>query len=285
MSCSNKLRPGNFTNGKKWSSHSTPQVMGILNVTPDSFFDGGRYLELAAAVDRAAQMVAEGADILDVGGESTRPRAQPVSAEQEIARVIPVLEALRSRFAVTLAVDTSKPEVMRAALAAGATFLNDVRALRVPGALEVAAASTARICLMHLQGEPSSMQDHPDYADVVAEVKTFLAQRVAICEAAGITRDRLVIDPGFGFGKLLTHNLQLLRHLDSLIELDLPILVGLSRKSMIGEILQAPTEQRLQGSVALAVIAAWQGAAILRVHDVKPSVEALRVIHALMVLT
>ncbi|CAK0754401.1 dihydropteroate synthase [Gammaproteobacteria bacterium] len=259
---------------------SIPQVMGILNVTPDSFFDGGRYLELAAAVDRAARMVEEGAAILDVGGESTRPGARPISAEQEIERVAPVLEALRARFPVTLAVDTSKPEVMTAALAAGATFINDVRALRVPGALEVVAASSAQVCLMHLQGEPFSMQDAPHYEDVVAEVKAFLIERVRICEIAGISKKRIIIDPGFGFGKLLTHNQLLLSHLHHLTNLGLPILVGLSRKSMIGQILNVPVERRLHGSLALAVIAAGQGAAILRVHDIGPTIEALRVWHS-----
>ncbi|CAK0747718.1 dihydropteroate synthase [Gammaproteobacteria bacterium] len=193
---------------------------------------------------------------------------------------MPVLEALSSRFPVTLSVDTSKPEVMVAALAAGATFLNDVRALRIPGALEVAAASSARICLMHLRGEPSTMQDNPHYDDVVVEVKAFLAERVCVCEATGISRERLIIDPGFGFGKRLEHNQRLLRHLDILADLGLPILVGLSRKSMVGTVLNAPLERRLHGSLALAVIAAWQGATILRVHDVGPTVEALRICHA-----
>jgi dihydropteroate synthase len=254
--------------------------MGILNVTPDSFFDGGRYLDVAMAVDQAARMVAEGAAIIDVGGESTRPGARPIPGVVEIERVVPVLEALRGRFPVTLSVDTSKPEVMTAALSAGATFINDVRALCTPGALEVAAVSSARICLMHAQGDPTIMQDNPCYTDVVAEVKAFLTQRVRACEAAGISRERLVVDPGFGFGKRLMHNQRLLRHLDALADLGLPILVGLSRKSMIGAILDAPLECRLHGSVALAVIAAWQGAAIIRVHDVGPTVEALRVCHA-----
>ncbi len=258
--------------------HPTPQVMGILNVTPDSFFDGGRTETLAAAIDRAACMVAEGAHMIDVGGESTRPGATPVSAEQEITRVVPVLEALRVRFPITLSVDTSKPEVMAAALGAGATFLNDVRALRVPGALGIAASGSARVCLMHMQGEPSTMQREPHYHDVVAEVRDFLAARVRICEEAGISRDRLVVDPGFGFGKNLLHNQLLLHHLDTLVHgLGLPVLVGLSRKSMLGNI---PTAQRLYGSLALAVIAAWQGASILRVHDVGATLEMLRVGHA-----
>jgi len=266
------------------SAHPTFQVMGILNVTPDSFFDGGHYLEVAAAVDRAARMVEEGAAILDVGGESTRPGAQSVSIDQEIERVVPVLEALRSRFSITLSVDTSKPEVMAAAISAGATFLNDVRALRVPGALKVVAAGSARICLMHLRGEPSTMQNAPHYDDVVAEVKAFLVDRVRVCEAAGISRERLIIDPGFGFGKLLVHNQRLLRHLDTLGCLGLPIMVGLSRKSMVGAVLGVPAEHRLHGSLALAVIAAWQGATIFRVHDVGPTIEALRVCHSIYAL-
>ena len=259
-----------------------PQVMGILNVTPDSFFDGGRYVAITDAVDRAARMVAEGAHLIDVGGESTRPDAAPVSVAQEIERVVPVLAALHTRFPVVLSVDTSRPDVMAAALAAGATFLNDVRALRVPGALAVAAASSARICLMHMQGEPTTMQRDPNYHDVVAEVIDFLAERVRVCEAAGIARERLVVDPGFGFGKRLVHNHLLLRHLDTLgVSLgNLPILVGLSRKSMIGQVLNTPVEHRLHGSLALAVIAAWQGASILRVHDVAATVEVLRICHA-----
>jgi len=254
--------------------------MGILNVTPDSFFDGGRYQRVSSAVDCAAQMIKEGVDILDVGGESTRPGAQPVSAEEEIDRVVPVLEMLRSRFPIPLSVDTSKPEVMFAALASGASFLNDIRALRVPGALEVAAKSSAKVCLMHMQGEPHSMQHAPFYEDVIKDVYFFLEERIKVCVEAGISRDRLLIDPGFGFGKQLEHNLRLLRHLDVFYSLKIPILVGLSRKSMIGKILGNPAEDRLHGSVALAVIAVWQGASVIRVHDVGPTVQALRVCHA-----
>ncbi|CAK0777833.1 dihydropteroate synthase [Gammaproteobacteria bacterium] len=256
------------------------QVMGILNVTPDSFFDSGCYQEVSSAVDRAAQMIKEGVDILDVGGESTRPGAQAVSAEEEIDRIIPVLEALQSHFPIPLSVDTSKPEVMSAALASGVSFLNDIRALRVPGALEVAATSAAKVCLMHMQGEPHLMQHAPFYEDVISEVYSFLEERIKVCIAAGISRDRLWIDPGFGFGKQLEHNLKLLRHLDVFSFLKIPILVGLSRKSMIGKILGDPTKDRLHGSVALAVIAVWQGASIVRVHDVGPTVQALRVCHA-----
>lgn len=259
-----------------------PQVMGILNITPDSFFDGGCYLNLAAAIDHAATMIAEGAAIIDVGGESTRPGATTVTAEQEIERIVPVITALASRFPVKIAVDTSKPEVMSAALAAGANFINDVRALQVSGALAIAANSSAQICLMHMQGEPHNMQNHPDYDDVINTIKKFLSARIRVCEAAGIKRERLVIDPGFGFGKLLKHNQLLLKHLDNLADLGLPILVGLSRKAMIGQILNLPVERRLCGSVALALVAAWKGASIIRVHDVGATVEALKIWYAVI---
>jgi len=254
--------------------------MGIINATPDSFFAASRTLAVDLAIERAAQMIAEGAELIDVGGESTRPGALPVTPSQEIERVVPILEALRKRFPVTLSVDTSKPEVMTAALAVGADFINDIRALRVPGALEIAAASSARICLMHLRGEPATMQDAPYYQDVVREVAEFLQERAQVCVAAGIARERLIIDPGIGFGKLLIHNQLLLRNLPELTALGLPVMVGVSRKSLIGAILDLPVDRRLHGSVALALYAAGRGAAILRVHDVGPTVEALRVMHA-----
>ncbi len=255
-----------------------PRVMGILNVTPDSFSDGGRYLDLGAAVERAWRMVEEGADIIDVGGESTRPGAAPVPLEEELRRVVPVIEAVASKLPVPVSVDTSKPEVMRAAVAAGAGLVNDVRALRAPGALEAAAELGVPVCLMHMQGEPRTMQRAPVYRDVVAEVRAFLLERVAACEAAGIPRERILIDPGFGFGKTLEHNLALMRRLDAFVETGLPVLVGVSRKSMIGALLgDAPVERRLHGSVAAAVVAACKGAAIVRVHDVAATVEALRV--------
>lgn len=256
---------------------STPRVMGVVNVTPDSFSDGGRYLSPAAAVDRARAMVQEGAAIIDVGGESTRPGAAAVSAEAEIERVVPVIEALRARFDVPVSVDTSKPQVMRAAVAAGAGLINDVRALREDGALAAAAECGVPVCLMHMQGEPRTMQDEPRYQDVVSEVRNFLAERVAACVAAGMRRQQLLVDPGFGFGKTLEHNLQLLRALPTFQGMGLPVLVGLSRKSLIGAVLGAPVGERLIGSVTLAALAAWLGAAVVRVHDVRETVQALRI--------
>jgi dihydropteroate synthase len=255
-----------------------PRVMAILNVTPDSFSDGGLFAGRTAALARARELVAEGADLVDVGGESTRPGAQPVSVQEELDRVIPVIEALAGELPVPVSVDTSKPEVMRAAVAAGAGLINDVAALRRPGALAAAAQLGVPVCLMHMQGEPGTMQREPSYRDVVAEVRDFLAARVAACEAAGIPRDRLLIDPGFGFGKTLAHNLALLRGLPQLGELGLPVLVGLSRKSMIGSLLGgAGIGERLHGSLAAAVLAVDRGAAIVRVHDVAPTVAALRI--------
>jgi dihydropteroate synthase len=221
-------------------------------------------------------MVEEGAAIIDVGGESTRPGAAPVSVQQELDRVIPVIEAVRAEHPVVISVDTSKPAVMRAAVAAGAGFINDVRALREPGALEAAAASAVPVCLMHMQGEPRSMQQQPQYQDVVAEVRAFLLDRAAACHAVGIPRERIVLDPGFGFGKTVAHNLQLLKHLPILVEAGYAVLAGLSRKSLIGSVLGLPVEQRLQPSVALAVLAVWQGARIVRVHDVAATVQAVR---------
>ena len=257
------------------------RVMGILNVTPDSFSDGGDFATREAALRHARQMVADGADLIDVGGESTRPGAPPVSVAEELDRVIPVIEALASELAVPVSVDTSKPEVMRAAVAAGAGLINDVAALRRPGALAAAAALGVPVCLMHMQGEPGTMQQDPAYGDVVAEVAAFLAGRLAACEAAGIPRERLLVDPGFGFGKTLAHNLALLRGLPRLASLGVPVLAGLSRKSMIGALLGGvPVGERLHGSVAAAVLAVERGAAIVRVHDVGPTVQALRIVAA-----
>jgi dihydropteroate synthase len=257
------------------------RVMGILNVTPDSFSDGGDFVTREAALRHARQMVADGADLIDVGGESTRPGAPPVSVAEELDRVIPVIEALASELAVPVSVDTSKPEVMRAAVAAGAGLINDVAALRRPGALAAAAALRVPVCLMHMQGEPGTMQQDPAYGDVVAEVAAFLAGRLAACEAAGIPRERLLVDPGFGFGKTLAHNLALLRGLPRLASLGVPVLAGLSRKSMIGALLGGvPVGERLHGSVAAAVLAVERGAAIVRVHDVGPTVQALRIVAA-----
>jgi dihydropteroate synthase len=255
---------------------SRPAVMGILNVTPDSFSDGGVFLSRDAAVAHGRCLVQEGADIVDIGGESTRPGARPVDAAEELRRVIPVIEALADEVPVPISIDTSKPEVMRAAIAAGAGFINDVTALRAEGALTVAAALDVPVCLMHMQGEPRSMQENPQYRDVVAEVRDFLRDRIAAAEAAGIARARLLIDPGFGFGKTLEHNLELLRNLRSFTGLGAPVLAGLSRKSLIGQALGLPLDRRLQASVALALLAVQNGASIVRVHDVAPTVEALR---------
>ncbi|MFO1431073.1 MAG: dihydropteroate synthase [Candidatus Competibacteraceae bacterium] len=257
--------------------------MGVLNVTPDSFFDGGLYNTPDSALQRARELVAAGADIIDIGGESTRPGAPPVMVQEELERVLPVIAQVTRELPVPVSIDTSKPEVMQAALRAGAGMINDIRALQTPGALQIAADSRAAVCLMHMQGTPASMQVNPHYEDVVAEVKAFLAERIQVCEAAGIRRDRILIDPGFGFGKTLEYNLLLLKHLSEFRQLGATLLVGLSRKSMIGKLLHdAPPGERLYGSLAAAVIAAWQGAQILRVHDVRETAQALQVCAAVM---
>jgi len=257
---------------------SQPRIMGVLNRTPDSFSDGGRFAGFDAAFAQVERMTKEGADIIDIGGESTRPGAADVSVQEELDRVMPLIEAVRVRFPVPLSIDTSKPEVMRAAVAAGAAMINDVYALRRPGALDAAATSGAALCLMHMQGEPRTMQKDPHYADVTAEVKEFLEDRAQAALAAGMPKERIVLDPGFGFGKNLEHNLMLLRRLPEIAALGYPLLVGLSRKSMIGTLLGGkPVEERVQGSVAAAVIAVQNGAAIVRVHDVAPTVEALKI--------
>ena len=255
-----------------------PVVMGVINVTPDSFSDGGQFLELPAALARAQELVAEGAAIVDVGGESTRPGAAPVDESEELRRVIPLIERLAGSLAVPVSVDTCKPAVMRRAIAAGASLVNDVSALRAPGALAAVAESGAAVCLMHMQGEPRTMQDAPHYDDVVAEVRAFLKARVAACEQAGIARSRLVVDPGFGFGKSLEHNLALLRGLPELASDGLPVLAGLSRKRMITALTGRAEGDRLAGSLAAAVIASINGARIIRAHDVRETVDALRVV-------
>jgi len=259
-----------------------PRIMGVVNVTPDSFSDGGHHADTAAAVAHGLRLAEEGADILDIGGESTRPGAGEVPVAEELARVIPVVEALASQTDRIISVDTSKPEVMRAAVAAGAGMVNDVHALRRDGAMDAAADSGAAICLVHMLGEPRTMQDAPHYDDVVAEVHRFLAERVFACEMSGIARKRLLVDPGFGFGKTLDHNLKLLRQLARLRDLGSPILAGLSRKRMIGELTGREVGERLHGSVAAAVIAVQNGAAIVRVHDVAATRDALAVAHAVM---
>jgi len=254
--------------------------MGVLNVTPDSFSDGGRFVERDAAVAHARRMVEEGANLVDLGAESTRPGARVISEEEELSRLMPVLEAL-AELAIPLSVDTRRPRVMREALAAGASMINDVQALQAAGALEAVAAGDCAVCLMHMRGEPGTMQQNPQYADVVAEVGAFLASRVAAAQAAGIARERIAVDPGFGFGKTLAHNLELLRRLGELTAHGVPLLVGLSRKSMLGAITGRPEADRLAPSIAAALLAAQRGAKILRVHDVKETREALAVWQAL----
>lgn len=253
------------------------RIMGILNVTPDSFSDGGLFAGRQAAVAGALTMRAQGADIIDVGGESTRPGAEPVSADEEIDRVIPVIEALRGEGFDAVSVDTSKPEVMKAAVTAGATMINDVMALRAEGAMEAARDLAVSVCLMHMQGLPRTMQDRPHYDDVVAEVREFLLRRVDACISAGLDAGSLLIDPGFGFGKTLEHNLALLANLEVLVDTGIPVLVGLSRKSMIGRMLDRSVDERAVASAALALLAAQKGAAVVRVHDVAATADALNV--------
>lgn len=268
------LRCGRFT-----LSLDRPLIMGIVNVTPDSFSDGGKFIDPRQAIEHGLQLIAEGADILDIGGESTRPGAEPVSEQDELARVLPVLGGLAGS-GVPLSIDTQKTAVMRAAIAAGADMVNDVNAMLAPGAIEAVADSSVAVCLMHKQGTPQTMQQNPRYADSVAEVKSFLARRVDAVMAAGVARERIVIDPGFGFGKNLEHNLALLRRLHELADLGLPVMAGLSRKSMLGTITGADVNDRVYASIAAAVIAAQQGAKIIRVHDVKATRDALAVVNA-----
>lgn len=251
-------------------------IMGILNVTPDSFSDGGRFVTLDSALRHAEEMTSAGAQIIDVGGESTRPGAEPVSVEQEMSRVIPVIEVLRREVDSVISIDTSKPAVMEAAVEAGAGFINDVYALRAPGALAVAAHAAVPVCLMHMRGEPRTMQRQPRYRDVVREVTDFLRQRLDACEAAGIARSTLLVDPGFGFGKTLAHNIELLRGLAQLKELGVPIVAGLSRKSMIGQLLGQSLEQRAASSAALALVAVQNGARVIRAHDVAVTRDVIR---------
>jgi dihydropteroate synthase len=259
---------------------SFPHVMGILNVTPDSFSDGGKHNALVDALTHTNEMVNAGATIIDVGGESTRPGADEVSVEEELERVIPIIDAIAQRFEVWISVDTSKAEVIREAARVGAHIINDVRSLSEPGALEAAAATGLPVCLMHMQGEPRTMQQAPVYQNILSEVDTYFAQQIARCEAAGIKKERLILDPGFGFGKNLSHNYELLAHLGDFHHFGLPLLVGMSRKSMIGQLLNVGPSQRLTGSLSCAVIAAMQGAQIIRAHDVKETAEAMRVVEA-----
>ena len=275
-----------FHCGKFQLNLNRPHVMGIVNVTPDSFSDGGKFAATNLAVTHALKLVEEGADILDIGGESTRPNATPVSLQEELDRVIPVIEALVAEFKVKqikipISIDTYKPQVMQAAIAAGASMVNDVRALQEAGALEIVANSNVGVCLMHMQGTPQTMQVNPQYKDVVNEVKAFLQERLQVSVEAGIDASRILLDPGFGFGKTREHNIRLIQNLESLTELGQPLLVGLSRKSVLGQVTGNDVNARLYASIAAAVIAAQKGAKILRVHDVKATVEALKVVTAI----
>jgi dihydropteroate synthase len=255
-----------------------PRIMGVVNVTPDSFSDGGLHFDIGSAITHGLALAAAGADLLDVGGESTRPGAEPVPVEEELRRVIPVIEALAARTSLPISVDTSRPEVIRAAVAAGAGLVNDVRALRLPGALEAVAATGAAVCLTHMQGEPGTMQQDPRYDDVVGEIQRFLAERILACQFSGIDKRQILVDPGFGFGKTLEHNLVLLARLREFRVLDCPLLVGLSRKRMIGALTgRAVPAERVAGSVAAALIAVQHGADVVRVHDVAETREALAV--------
>ena len=255
---------------------SRPHVMGILNVTPNSFSDGGRYFNLARALAHARQMITDGADIIDIGGESTRPGAEPVRVDDELARVLPLVEALASA-GIAVSVDTRKPEVMRAVIAAGAAMINDVNALRAPGALDAVATSDAGVCIMHMRGEPATMQQAPDYTNVVAEVRDFLVTRAEATAAAGIDRDRIVIDPGYGFGKRLSHNLSLVRALPVFVATGYPVMMGVSRKSSLGELTGRAVDERLAASLAAGMASVARGARMLRVHDVRETVDALKV--------
>lgn len=258
-----------------------PLIMGILNATPDSFSDGGCFLEPDAACDHALQMVERGADIIDIGGESTKPGAEDVSATEEIERIIPIIGRIRAVSDICISIDTSKADVMKAAVAAGASFINDVKALTAQGALDIAARLNVPVCLMHMQGVPKSMQEQPHYIDVVDEINLFFQQRIEVCLAAGISRDYLIIDPGFGFGKSVQHNLCIVKRLEEFKQHSLPVLLGVSRKSTIGALLKQPVSGRLIGSIALETVAALQGVSIIRTHSVEETNQALQIVHAI----
>ncbi|KZZ43754.1 dihydropteroate synthase [Oleiphilus sp. HI0118] len=266
-----------FLFGQKGMDFTRAQVMGVLNVTPDSFSDGGRYSRVEAALEQALRMVDDGASIIDIGGESTRPGAAKVSEQQELDRVMPVVERLRCESDVVISLDTSTPVVMREGLALGVQMINDVRAFQREGALEAIQGSAGYFCLMHMQGEPDTMQHAPRYKSVVQEVSAFLRERAAALSSYGIAKEQILLDPGFGFGKTLSHNYSLLKHLADLKTLDFPLLIGVSRKSMIGNVLEKGVEDRLFGSVAAALLALERGAAILRVHDVAPTMDAVKI--------
>ena len=259
---------------------SRPKVMGILNITPDSFSDGGRFIGKDAALAEARAMLAAGAVILDIGGESTRPGAEEVPLQQELDRVLPVVESIRSELDCVISIDSCKPQVMKEAVAAGADIINDIKALSEPGAVEFAAVAGVPVCLMHMQGQPRTMQHSPSYLDVAKEVSDFLLRRAKICIAAGIPQSQILLDPGFGFGKSLQHNYQLLSQLSDLVAFNYPVLAGMSRKSMIGQLLNVPAAERLAGSLACATIAVIKGARIIRAHDVKETVQAVAVASA-----
>lgn len=263
----------------KFLDLSTPKVMGILNVTPDSFSDGGAFSILENGLVQTDLMLSEGADIIDIGGESTRPGAQDVSLQQELDRVIPVIESISKRFDTIISIDTSKAKVMSEAVKAGASLINDVRALQGNGALEAAVEASVPVCLMHMQGQPRVMQHNPSYDDVVKEVMMFLQERISVCCKAGIAQEQIIVDPGFGFGKSLEQNYQMLANLESFHRLNVPILAGMSRKSMIGNLLQREIGQRLAGNIAVATVAAQKGAQLIRVHDVKETVDAVKIIN------
>ncbi|RUM27996.1 MAG: dihydropteroate synthase [Alteromonas sp.] len=267
--------------GKYFIDLSQPQVMGILNVTPDSFSDGGKHTNVSQALDHALRMIEEGATFIDIGGESTRPGAPDVSLQEELDRTIPVIEAVAKNTSCVISIDTSKADVMREAVKAGAALINDVRALQEPGALQVAAEAQVPVCLMHMQGQPRTMQQSPEYDDVVNDVGQFLLARTKVCEEAGIAKDKILFDPGYGFGKSLEHNYTLVKHLPSLMKLGYPVLVGMSRKSMIGNLLNRKVDERLAGSISLATIVAQMGAQIIRVHDVKETADAVNIVKML----
>ncbi|WP_286294693.1 dihydropteroate synthase [Vibrio apostichopi] len=258
-----------------------PHVMGILNVTPDSFSDGGQFNSLEKALQQAERMIKAGVSIIDIGGESTRPGAPEVTLEDELSRVIPAIKAIRANFDVWISIDTSKAEVMRQAVEAGADLINDVRALQEPGALEAAAQAQVPVCLMHMKGQPRTMQANPSYDDVFTDVEDFLKERVEACEAVGISKEQLILDPGFGFGKTIEHNYHLLAHLEKFHTLGLPILAGISRKSMIFKLLDKAPADCMVGSVTCATIAAMKGAQIIRVHDVEDTLEAMKIIEVM----
>tara|TARA_R110002074_G_scaffold228259_2_gene399920 strand:- start:124675 stop:125529 length:855 start_codon:yes stop_codon:yes gene_type:complete len=275
----NNLNP-ELVNVSQFLSSKNPHIMGVLNITPDSFSDGGCFNSLDEAVSQAIKMVEAGASIIDIGGESTRPGATPVAVEEELNRVIPVIRAIRSISNVLISIDTSKPEVMQQAVAVGANIINDIYALRQTGAIEMAALLQVPVCLMHMQDKPETMQLNPKYAKVVDEVKSFFDERIKACEEAGINRDKIILDPGFGFGKTLAHNLSLLKHLGSFKEYHCPLLAGLSRKSMFGLLLDKPIEERALASVTSALLAVMNGASIVRVHDVAETAEVLKIYQA-----